>query len=366
MALDLLEVPADDDHHILSIQSHVVRGYVGNRACSLALQVLGHEVDVINTVDFASMYVHKGRVLAKDDFTTIYNALFEALDRQEGANSRNAEATTMKAHDLPIMMTGFTGDAEVIVEIRHLAEKLKASNCTSGLGDQLRGVVPRWKSNCLWLLDPVMGDNNALYVSPEVEATYREVYKMADIITPNEYELKWLLNNKYSLGNTEDLLLAIKECHADDGPSVVILTSCQMQNNFFSLCSVANNANEATIIVNQFPRQDIYAGGCGDCFAALLIDRLKYVATIGKHQSVEEAWRFIMQDVQSTLQKVLTMANKRQWASINIIKCRNLLRISSSQDVKQQSPPALATHAFTWNMSNVENGVSALNKIFSY
>ena len=39
---------------ILSIQSHVAYGYVGNRAATLPLQRLGHEVTVINTVQFSN------------------------------------------------------------------------------------------------------------------------------------------------------------------------------------------------------------------------------------------------------------------------------------------------------------------------
>ncbi|XP_055727421.1 pyridoxal kinase-like isoform X2 [Salvelinus fontinalis] len=39
---------------VLSIQSHVVRGYVGNKSATFPLQVLGFEVDSINSVQFSN------------------------------------------------------------------------------------------------------------------------------------------------------------------------------------------------------------------------------------------------------------------------------------------------------------------------
>ncbi|MGH0171387.1 UNVERIFIED_CONTAM: hypothetical protein FKN15_060994 [Acipenser sinensis] len=42
------------DCRVLSIQSHVVRGYVGNKSASFPLQVLGFEVDSVNSVQFSN------------------------------------------------------------------------------------------------------------------------------------------------------------------------------------------------------------------------------------------------------------------------------------------------------------------------
>uniref|UniRef100_A0A8C1YSM9 pyridoxal kinase n=1 Tax=Cyprinus carpio TaxID=7962 RepID=A0A8C1YSM9_CYPCA len=46
------------DCRVLSVQSHVVRGYVGNKSASFPLQVLGFEVDTINSVQFSN---HTGK-----------------------------------------------------------------------------------------------------------------------------------------------------------------------------------------------------------------------------------------------------------------------------------------------------------------
>ena len=39
---------------VLSIQSHVVSGYVGNKCCVFPLQLLGFEVDHISSVQFSN------------------------------------------------------------------------------------------------------------------------------------------------------------------------------------------------------------------------------------------------------------------------------------------------------------------------
>ena len=41
---------ATEELRVLSIQSHVVSGYVGNKSATFPLQLLGFEVDAINSV----------------------------------------------------------------------------------------------------------------------------------------------------------------------------------------------------------------------------------------------------------------------------------------------------------------------------
>lgn len=58
-------------NRVLSIQSHVVSGYVGNKSATFPLQLLGFEVDAINTVQFSNHtgYGHwKGQVTFKSYF----------------------------------------------------------------------------------------------------------------------------------------------------------------------------------------------------------------------------------------------------------------------------------------------------------
>jgi pyridoxine kinase len=81
---------------ILRVQSHVVSGYVGNKAAVFPLQLLGFEVDNINSVQFSNHTGYptlKGTVLDGKEL----EALAEALD-----------ANGLMVHDY--FLTGYIGE----------------------------------------------------------------------------------------------------------------------------------------------------------------------------------------------------------------------------------------------------------------
>ncbi|KAG8037840.1 hypothetical protein G9C98_006051 [Cotesia typhae] len=55
---------------VLSIQSHVVSGYVGNKSATFPLQLLGFEVDAINSVQLSN---HTGYKVTKGDILNDHN-----------------------------------------------------------------------------------------------------------------------------------------------------------------------------------------------------------------------------------------------------------------------------------------------------
>ncbi|XP_015670221.1 pyridoxal kinase, partial [Protobothrops mucrosquamatus] len=68
----------EEECRVLSIQSHVVRGYVGNKAATFPLQVLGFEIDTVNSVQFSNHtgYDHwKGQVLNSNELHELYEGL---------------------------------------------------------------------------------------------------------------------------------------------------------------------------------------------------------------------------------------------------------------------------------------------------
>ncbi|KAF8705554.1 glycosyl hydrolase 30 family, partial [Rhizoctonia solani] len=111
----------------LSIQSHVVHGYVGNKAATFPLQLLGWDVDAINTVQF----------------------------------SNHSDA-------------GYVPGAEALSALADFATHLKAKN-----------------PNLLFVLDPVMGDDGKMYVANDVLPVYRDrLLPLATVITPNWFEVE--------------------------------------------------------------------------------------------------------------------------------------------------------------------------------
>jgi pyridoxine kinase len=66
------------DTSVLSIQSWVCHGYVGNRCSVFALQLLGIEVDAINTVNFSNHTGYpswKGQKLDGDQLYELFDGL---------------------------------------------------------------------------------------------------------------------------------------------------------------------------------------------------------------------------------------------------------------------------------------------------
>ncbi|CAB1328035.1 unnamed protein product, partial [Coregonus sp. 'balchen'] len=95
-------------------QSHVVRGYVGNKSASFPLQVLGFEVDSINSVQFSNHtgYSHwKGQVLTADELHVLY----------EGIKLNNV-------HHYDYVLTGYTRDTSFLEMVVDIVQELKRAN----------------------------------------------------------------------------------------------------------------------------------------------------------------------------------------------------------------------------------------------
>lgn len=64
---------------MLSVQSHVVSGYVGNKVAAFALQLLGANVDVLNTCQLSNHTGYRagapGPKTSADEFATVLDGL---------------------------------------------------------------------------------------------------------------------------------------------------------------------------------------------------------------------------------------------------------------------------------------------------
>jgi len=174
---------------VLSVQSHVVHGYVGNRAATFPLQLLGFDVDCINSVQFSC---HKGypsapgQILNGDDLRTLAQGLADNQLLNHGH-----------------LITGFIGSVSFLREVM-----------------RLRQMMP---STSRWICDPVLGDNGKLYVTEELVDVYRnEVLPHATILTPNQFEAE-------KLGETEIRTMAEAAAVCDKlhrlGPRMIVLTT---------------------------------------------------------------------------------------------------------------------------------------------
>jgi pyridoxine kinase len=179
---------------ILSIQSHVVYGYAGNTAAVFPMQRLGREVWAINTVEFSNHTGYgswKGKVLGGE----LAGELVAGLE-ERGVLSQ-CEA----------VLSGYMGDAAV-------------GRAITGAVRKVRSAAPK----ALYCCDPVMGDvGRGFYVKPDIPDIFKnELIPLADIITPNRFELEALTGI-----NTQDIhraRRAIDMLH-EKGPGIVLVTS---------------------------------------------------------------------------------------------------------------------------------------------
>jgi len=187
----------DNRHRVLSIQSHVVHGYVGNKAAVFPLQLLGFDVDIVNSVHFSNHTGYpngfEGDVLDGDQLKTILEGL-----------KRNG-----LLENVGHVLTGYIGKETFL---RGVIDVLQTLRNLSTEGKRVRYVC-----------DPVLGDSGKFYVPQSLVAIYRdEVIPLADVVTPNQFEVEQLTG--ISVCNMEAAKRACRILH-DMGPELVVITS---------------------------------------------------------------------------------------------------------------------------------------------
>lgn len=149
---------------VISVSSHVVRGAVGNRSSVFALEQLGFPVWSVPTVTLPWHPGH-GRAtrIVPDDFG--FAAMIDDL-----ANSGHLA-------ECGAILTGYFGSPGQVEPVARLVAALKEK-----------------KPQALYLCDPVIGDSGGLYVPEATALAIRgQLLPLADVITPNQFELEWLI-----------------------------------------------------------------------------------------------------------------------------------------------------------------------------
>src|SRR5215218_6715128 len=166
--------------NILSIQSHVAYGHVGNAAATFPLQRIGIEVWPIHTVQFSNHTGYgawTGRVFDAGLITELVQGIAQrgVLGQCDG------------------VLSGYMGAADTGAAILDAVAQVKAAN-------------PAARYCC----DPVIGDvGRGVFVRPGIPEFMRDhAVPAADIITPNQFELDYLS------GIATDTLASVKEAIA--------------------------------------------------------------------------------------------------------------------------------------------------------
>lgn len=225
--------------NLLSIQSQVVYGHVGNAAAMPALHRLGFTVWALPTAILSHHPGHgrpAGRPLPAPEISVLANAL--------------AERGLLAACDG--LLTGWLGGADTAEAVLALRQRLRRDN----------PAAP-------WLCDPVIGDlPKGVYVQPDLVAAFRDrLLPMADIATPNGFELE-LLSGR-SARTLADTLAACRVL-LDRGTNCVVCTSLLRQDGRpDGIEALAMTAEGAWLAWT--PRLNGVPQGAGDLFAALFL-----------------------------------------------------------------------------------------------
>jgi pyridoxine kinase len=222
---------------VLSIQSAVAHGHVGNSAAVFPLQRIGAEVLPVYTVNFSNHTGYgawRGPLISPEDVREVLlgieeRGVFPSID---------------------VVLSGYQGGV--------------------GIGDVIVDAVQRVKAanpDAIYACDPVMGNaKSGCFVAPEIPDLLRDrVVPVADIITPNQFELGYLTGTEPA---TLEATLVSADLARELGPSTVLVTSVERPDRDPESIEmlVVDDAGAWTV---RTPFLPFKANGSGDVTAAL-------------------------------------------------------------------------------------------------
>ncbi len=223
--------------NILSIQSHVAYGHVGNASAVFPMQRLGVEVWAIHTVQFSNHTGYgawKGRVFDGPAIEELVDGIAErgVLPRCDG------------------VLSGYMGSADIGTAILSAVARVRAAN-----------------PDALYCCDPVIGDvGRGVFVRPGIPEFMRDqAVPAADIITPNQFELDYL--SGIETGTLASVKQAIAAVHRL-GPAVVLVTSVHTSETPGDSIDLIAGAGGRVWRVRT-PKLSLSVNGAGDAIAAL-------------------------------------------------------------------------------------------------
>lgn len=262
---------------IISIQSQVMYGHVGNSVAVFPLQFAGFEVVSVPTVllsnhpAYPSVY---GAVMAPELVANLLRGIEER---------GTVDASRM-------IVTGYIGSAEIATLAADFVRRAKVRN-----------------PDLVYLCDPVMGDiKPGYYVPPEVRAAITEqLVPLADIISPNRFEFDALTQTAHT--DAGDIVVEARAL----GKQLVLLTGSPAAGNRLETYAVTPDAAWRVIS----PRLVTKASGTGDLLSAL------FVAARLKGKSIPQA----LGDAVSGIHAILEVTVAADAQELDIIRHAHLL-----------------------------------------
>jgi pyridoxine kinase len=224
-------------HSVISIQSQVAYGHVGNSAAVFPMQMHGIDVVAVPTTLLSN----------RPGYPTIRGRVIDAelvADLLRGIEERGAVDSAQ------MILSGYLGSAEIAAVVAGFVTRAKALN------PALR-----------YTLDPVLGDRDrGLFVKAEIPPVVRDrLLPLADVITPNHFEFEWLCDAE---ARTIDAVVAQARGLIARGPGTVVITSAELSGTpADEIETLAVERARAWRV--RTPRVAVNPNGTGDLFAAL-------------------------------------------------------------------------------------------------
>ncbi len=243
---------------VLSISSQVVYGHVGNSTAAFVLQRMGHGVLALPTVLLSNRPGYKAMAGERIEPAK--------LDAMLKAAQENGWLASVDA-----IMTGYVPTAEHAALCEAWIAKIKTLN-----------------PQAFYLCDPIIGDEPAgIYIGEEAaQAIGEKLVPLADILTPNLFELEWLAG-----WSVPDAAAAVDAARSLLRPAVLVTSAPAAARDMLANILVDKNIAVATAC----PRETVHAHGTGDFFAAsFLAHRLNGLSNKAALQAATAAMSLVL------------------------------------------------------------------------
>jgi pyridoxine kinase len=228
---------------VISIQSQVAYGHVGNSAAVFPLQM--HGIDVVS--------VPTTLLSNRPGYPTIRGRVLDAqlvADLLHGIEERGA------VDRCRMILSGYLGSAEIAAVVADFVARARARNPA-----------------LLYCCDPVLGDRDrGLFVQAAIPPLVRDrLCPLADILIPNHFEFEYLVGAKTkttTTAATSSEVIAQAQTLLARGPSTVVITSTELSDTpDGEIETLAVEWSQSWHV--RTPRLPISPSGTGDLFAAL-------------------------------------------------------------------------------------------------
>lgn len=269
---------------VLTVQSHVVAGHVGNSAAVFCLQRAGVEAWGLDTLQFSNHTAIKG--WTGDVFPAAHlKKLIDGLAVCSGLNNCDG------------VLSGYLGAKETGEVVLNAVERVRQAN-----------------PDAFYCCDPVMGDNGTLYVAKDIpDFMKNRALPAADFITPNRFELGWLANR--TVDTEANAITAARALIGTGRLKTVVVTGLPVGDGLAALAVESDTAWRVATPKLAFNAS--VCSGAGDMTAALLVANFVKTRRLPKSlaKAVSSVWGLIKAAADANARDIPLIAAQSQIAA---------------------------------------------------